>query len=103
VGVTLGIIWHRILRARTPHPGFSDRPRKAPSGRPISVSPTHSLTSSMRMAAKIRSPSIIASSSRQERSNRNRLLISPHIQDAVSGVIILIAIAVNKRIDPERD
>jgi ribose/xylose/arabinose/galactoside ABC-type transport system permease subunit len=33
----------------------------------------------------------------------NILLISPHIQDAVSGVIILIAIAVNKRIDPERD
>jgi ribose/xylose/arabinose/galactoside ABC-type transport system permease subunit len=33
----------------------------------------------------------------------NILLISPHIQDAVSGVIILIAIAVNKRIDPDRD
>jgi ribose/xylose/arabinose/galactoside ABC-type transport system permease subunit len=33
----------------------------------------------------------------------NILLISPHIQDAVSGVIILIAIAINKRIDPERD
>jgi ribose/xylose/arabinose/galactoside ABC-type transport system permease subunit len=31
------------------------------------------------------------------------LLISPHVQDAVSGVIILVAITVSKRIDPERD
>jgi DNA-binding transcriptional MocR family regulator len=29
--------------------------------------------------------------------------VSPHIQDAVSGVIILAAIVVNKRIDPDRD
>jgi ribose/xylose/arabinose/galactoside ABC-type transport system permease subunit len=33
----------------------------------------------------------------------NILLISPHVQDAVSGVIILVAITVSKRIDPERD
>lgn len=31
----------------------------------------------------------------------NILLISPHIQDAISGVVIIVAIALNARLDPD--
>ncbi|RKP57714.1 ABC transporter permease [Pararobbsia silviterrae] len=31
----------------------------------------------------------------------NILLISPHIQDAISGVVIIVAIAINVRLDPD--
>jgi len=66
-----------LVTHERPPSGSSDRLRRAPSGRLTSVSPTHLPTSSMRMAAKMRSPSTIASSSRPERSNRNRRLPSP--------------------------
>jgi ribose/xylose/arabinose/galactoside ABC-type transport system permease subunit len=31
----------------------------------------------------------------------NILLVSPHIQDAISGVVIIVAIALNARLDPD--